>query len=47
MKEEYTKNNSQAITTKKDLQEAIEETNSMKKDILDSWNDIIFVAKEH
>ena len=29
---------------KKKLKEAVEETESMKKDILESWDDIIFVA---
>lgn len=45
IKEEYHKNNSPAFDLKKELKEAVEETQSMKKDILESWDDIIFVAE--
>lgn len=29
---------------KKEIKEAVDETESMKKDILESWDDIIFMA---
>ena len=44
MKEEYQRINMPAFEVKKKLKEAVDETESMKKDILESWDDIIFVA---
>ena len=47
IKEEYQKINSPVFEMKKEFREAVDETESMKKDILESWDDIIFVAEEH
>lgn len=46
VKEEFEKNNGEVIRLRKEVGEAVGEAESMREDILESWDDIIFVAEE-